>query len=241
MQCSRNWDRESGVDLATLLQIIQGIIAGVSILGTTVAMLYVASLGGVGINLVIDGQVVEIMASTAVASAATVDEPMPAIVESETRVEETTVSTPEPMTAASDANDDDADMYAITAPPTIPAGAVLDYYDLIAPDVSAAIISLGRLSQLLENPRPNEIGWRSDIAQLIGLVTDSYERLIRVRPPADAVAIHSFLIDSTGRCLGITESLSGDLTQVPNDLFPVIGKTLQRCTGETKSVVQQVY
>ncbi|MEZ4836788.1 MAG: hypothetical protein R2873_33145 [Caldilineaceae bacterium] len=107
--------------------------------------------------------------------------------------------------------------------------------------MSAAIISLGRLSQLLENPRPNEIGWRSDIAQLIGLVTDSYERLIRVRPPADAVAIHSFLIDSTGRCLRITESLSSDLTQVPNDLFPVIGKTLQRCTGETKSVVQQVY
>ncbi|MEZ4635750.1 MAG: hypothetical protein R2856_12465 [Caldilineaceae bacterium] len=155
--------------MATLLQIIQGIIAGVSILGTTVAMLYVASLGGVGINLVIDGQVVEIMASTAVASAATVDEPMPAIVESETRVEETTVSAPEPMTAASDANDDDADMYAITAPQPSRQVRCSITTDLIAPDVSAAIISLGRLSQLLENPRPNEIGWRSDIAQLIGL------------------------------------------------------------------------
>ncbi|MBI1295179.1 hypothetical protein GC175_09500 [bacterium] len=221
--------------MATLLQIIQGVIAGVSILATTVAILYTASLGGVGINLVLDGEVIEIIASSSVASAAESEEAAMAKKESP----QMAVSVPTPATQVVAAEKVDA--FQLTQPPTIPPTAVLDYYDLIAPDVSAAVISLGRLSQLLENPRAQEEGWRTDVTQLIDIVADSYERLIRVRPPSDAVAIHSFLIDSTGRCLGITEALSGDLTQVPEDLFPVIGKTLQRCTGETKSVVQQVY
>ncbi len=223
--------------MATLLQIIQGVIAGVSILATTVAILYTASLGGVGINLVLDDQVIEIFASTSVDSAATAEEVAMAQRESPQIV--APVSEPKAVTQVVDA--EKVDTVQVTAPPAIPPTAVLDYYDLIAPDVSAAVISLGRLSQLLENPRAQEEGWRTDVTQLIDIVADSYERLLRVRPPSDAVAIHSFLIDSTGRCLGITESLSGDLTQVPGDLFPVIGKTLQRCTGETKSVVQQVY
>lgn len=223
--------------MATLLQVIQGVVAGVSILATTVAILYTASLGGVGINLVLDGEVIEIIASTSVASAATPEE----VAMAQKASAQTVAPASEPKAITNVADAEKVDAVQVTAPPAIPANVVLDYYDLIAPDVSAAVISLGRLSQLLENPRAQEEGWRTDVTQLIDIIDDSYERLIRVRPPSDAVAIHSFLIDSTGRCLGITEALSGDLTQVPGDLFPVIGKTLQRCTGETKSVVQQVY
>lgn len=223
--------------MATLLQVIQGVIAGVSILGTTVAILYAASLGGVGIQLVVDGQVVEIMANTAMAASTSTE----TAVDTQEKAVDLVSAVAAPV-KSEEADIEEADeTVTVTEPPSIPASAVLDYYDLIAPDVSAAVISLGRLSQLLEKPRTQEEGWRTDVVQLIDMVADSYERLLRVRPPSEAVAIHSFLIDSTGRCLGVTESLSGDLTQVPDDLFPVIGKTLQRCTEETKSVVQQVY
>ncbi len=226
---------ESGVEMATLLQIIQGMIAGVSILASTLAVLYAASLGGYGINVVIDGQVVEIVAGPQATAATPIPDSAGVQTPVQTDGHDALAAEEEEVEPADSAED------GMTAPPPIPASAVLDYYNLIAPDISAMVISLGRLSYLLENPRIQEEGWRTDVVQLTSMVSDGYEQLLRVRPPAEAVAIHSFLIDTTARCLGVTQSLDGDLTQVPDDLFPVIGQTLRRCTNETKSVVEQVY
>jgi hypothetical protein len=217
--------------VATLIQLIQGILAGMSILATSVGLLYLASIGGVGINFVVNDTAVEISADH---RAAVVDPPPTA----------TSIPTPEidPLAdeAATMAVDDAAQAEAMLAP-EIPASVALDYYNLIAPDLSAALVSLGRLSLLLANPRAEEEGWRRDTAELIKILDNSHERLLSVHPPAEASALHTFLIDATGRCLGVTASLDGDMNGIPPDLLTVVGKTLQRCTDETKSVVQQIY
>lgn len=224
--------REGDRNVATLIHLIQGILAGVSILATSVGLLYLASIGGVGIQFVVDDTVVEISAEHRAAVAASPSQATPA---------PTPEASPTPILDTVDPAADDALQMEALLAPQIPASVALDYYNLIAPDLSASVVSLGRLSLLLENPRAEEDGWRRDVVQLIGVLAHSYEQLSRVRPPTEAEALHTFLLDATGRCLSVTASLDGDLTGIPVDLLPLVGKTLHRCTHETKSVVKQIY
>jgi hypothetical protein len=219
------------VDVATLIQLIQGILAGMSILATSVGLLYLASMGGVGIQFEVDNTVVEISA----------DRPTPMVAPT-AQPEATPTQEADPAEAESAVVAvDEAALLELTLAPEVPASVALDYYNLIAPDLSMALVSLGRLSILLENPRIEEDGWRQDVTQLIDVLDRSHEQLANVSPPLEAAALHAFLIGSTGRCVGVTASLDGALDGIPPTLLTVIGKTLNRCTNETKSVVQQIY
>lgn len=212
--------------MATVVQLLQGMIAGVSILAVGVGLLYVTSLSGSGINLVVNGTVVELSASRQqVDPAADIPEVAEEPSSAESNHENLTTATE--ITATADFDP----LSAISA---------LDYYNLVAPDLSALMVSFGRLGRMLENPRPEEEGWRNDVTQVIDLLEDAYTRLSLLTIPPDASEVHRFLMESTGRCLGVTDTLSSDLTTVPSDLFPVLGKTLTRCTENIKQVATEI-
>lgn len=219
------------MDVATLIQVFQGIIAGVSILATSVGLLYLTSLAGLGIQFEVDNTVVEISADHRAAVVAPTAQPDPIPTQEAAPVE---------IESAAMVIDEATQLERALAP-EVPPSTALDYYNLIAPDLSVALVSLGRLSILLENPRVEEDGWHRDVTQLIDVLERSHEQLSHVDPPAKAAALHDYLIGATGRCLGVTAALDGELEGIPTDLLVVVGKTLNRCTNETKAVVQQIY
>jgi hypothetical protein len=103
------------------------------------------------------------------------------------------------------------------------------------------IVSLGRLSSLLANARPEEEGWRSDVTQLIDIVRRGHQHLSLLQPAPDVMATHTYLLDTTGLCLGVADSLSGDISQIPAELFPLIGQAFQRCSSEARIVTETLY
>lgn len=219
------------MEVATLMNAIQGVLAGLSILATSVGLLYLTSLAGLGIQFEVDNTWVEIKADHRAAVAAPAQAAL---------AEPAAVALAVP-TAVAETADLAVDEARTVDAPDLPAGVALDYYNLIAPDISAVLVSLGRISVLLENPRAEEDGWRQNVVQSIDMLRMGHEQLTHTRPPAEANELHTFLLASTERCLGVMTPLSDNLGGVPPELLTVVGKTLQRCIGETKSVVQQIY
>ncbi len=216
--------------MATFVQFFQGIIAGLSLLGVGVALLYATSLSGSGINLVVNGTVVALSASRNIVP--TNREPSIEITSEAAPADEASPEVVTPQVA------DEA--LLLSDLPPLSKSAAVDYYNLIAPDLSALMVSFGRLARMLENPRPEEMGWRSDVSQLIDLLEGAYARMTKLEVPTNATAMHLYLMEATGRCLGVTDTLGDELETVPPDLFPVLGKTLSRCTESMKSVANEI-
>lgn len=209
--------------LGTLGQISQGIVTGLGVIAVGAGLVYAAAMNGLDVQLQLGPSTFEISAPLA----------------PEEQMEAEAVGSQPPGLADGPALQP-ADPPAERTLPVlaVPSRSKDGYYDQVAADLSLQVVSLNRLAILLREPDSSSYAWRNEVVRLSGLLGDSYRRLSWVRPPKDAVAMHSFVLEATARCLSIADSLGGDLSQLDASTMTLIGGTLGGCTGDLTGALQ---
>lgn len=208
--------------METFGQILQGVVAGIGILAAGTSLVYLASVNGLGLRLVMNGQVIEIVAPAVAQANETTGVPQantPTENGGETVavLPETPVSTPE-----------------------APEQTRSPYFDRVAADLSLLVVSLERLDDLLATPKPDDSSWRSEVELVIHATEMGYDRLSYVDAPEEAASIHSRLLDTAGRCTNILDLLAGDLGRTTEETFSIVRGSLAMCTDELSTILKQV-
>lgn len=212
----------------TIVSVLQGVATGIGILAAGVG-LFAASATGGNFHFVVNGQVIAFNAPAARSHTAAVATPAP-------EADAPTDAAAAPVEVASDKPSEPP-----VAPATIDAQPLdLSYYNETAADLSLLVVSLKRMGVLLAAPQPADDVWQTEIRIVSDAVRQSVENLALVQPGDASIDLHSFLMSAAGRCRRVALALDGDLTQLPEETFQLIGDTLAGCSQDAVSVLQQI-
>lgn len=213
----------------TLVGLVQGIATGVGILVAGVAIFVASPVSG-NIQLMVNDQVVAINRSAHVMAAEL--EPVSAV--------EASAVAGQPV-AAPVAEE------AVVVEPKAPSGLAAiaytpdpAYYNSTAADLYLMLVSLRRMSILLDDPRPGAEGWRTEMGGLAAAVHLGADNLGRVRPAAANTELHDFLMEASSRCARVTLALDGDLSLLPVGDLQLAGGPLEGCADEILAVLKVI-
>ncbi|RME64754.1 MAG: hypothetical protein D6790_02820 [Caldilineae bacterium] len=206
--------------METLIQVVQGVLAGLGILAAGAGLVYLASVNGLGVRVVVNGQVIEVTApvpaqANASPQAGTPKETIPEPTGEAPALDQTSSATPAPTAAARDS-----------------------YYERITADISLLVVSLKRLGLLLSTPKPDDPSWRSEVELVINATEMGANRLRIEEAPPEAEGIHQQLLETTERCTNPLDLLSGDLGRTNAETFGVVEPALNACTDELIAILK---
>jgi len=212
----------------TLVGLVQGIATGVGILVAGVAIFVASPVSG-NFQLKVNDQVVAVNRAVVMAGELepVVAAEMNAVSEQPTAtqvVEEVVVVEPEAASPLAS--------IAYTPDPI--------YYNNTAADLYLMLVSLKRMSILLNDPQPQAEGWRAEMGGLVAAVSLAADNLAKVKPAAANTELHDFLMEAASRCARVTLALDGDLSLLPVDALQLAGGPLEGCADEVLAVLKVI-
>ncbi len=114
------------------------------------------------------------------------------------------------------------------------------YYNQTAADLYLMVVSLQRMKTLLDAPRPESEGWRTEIGSLVSAVRLSADNLPGVQPAEAKGELHGVLVNAASRCTNLTLGLEGDLLLVPTETFQTASDPIDGCSADIIAVLQAI-